>query len=644
MGQSDERHQRLAAILAADAAGYSRLMSLDEASTLAALDDARAVFRSQIESHHGRVIDMAGDSVLAVFGTAAGVVNASLAIQQQLETLVAGVPADRRMRFRIGVHLGDVIEKADGTVYGEGVNIAARLEGLALPGGVTISDAVHGAVRHRIAATFEDLGEQQVKNIVDPVRVFRVIQATAQAGAAGRVAAPALPGRWRSRDKSLQVQRVLAIVAVLIGVAVALWSYSNGYWPSRSAPAAAPPAMSLAVMPLTASHGDGAMAQRAEEWSRAMTAMVALEDCAIRVVPAPASQANAMGANRDVGKLARALNVGYVLEGDVRSSADGVIGEMHLTRIATGEQVWSGAASVKATDIRDDQMKKLRETAADIHASLQSSEVRRVLSQPSSDTTAMDYVLRGRSESQGGAAGTLQRTREAQRLYEVALRRDPNLVPALVGLAYEMSSEIDSDPQVDYARTLRRWEELSALAVKLNPSHPDVWAVRSGVLSYLGQGNAALEAAERAVRLDPYSAGALLSLGWILTNAVGRPADALARLEPFFQANPGGFGLLRTACEAHLLLGQYDQAIARCERAKGLRSEYWWVDLFLAAAYANRGDMVKAKAAIDEVRRLVPGYSMARLKANRYSMDPEFVRLAEATFHSGLRKAGLPEE
>src|ERR1035441_1536130 len=168
MNETVATRQRLAAILAADAAGYSRLMSLDESATVVALDAARSAFRAGIESHHGRVIDMAGDSVLAVFETATGAVSAALAIQAQLEILVAGVPADRRMRFRIGVHLGDVTEKADGTVYGDGVNIAARLEGLALPGGITVSDAVQGAVRHRIAASFEDLGEQQVKNIVDP--------------------------------------------------------------------------------------------------------------------------------------------------------------------------------------------------------------------------------------------------------------------------------------------------------------------------------------------------------------------------------------------------------------------------------------------------------------------------------------------
>ncbi len=173
MGETGIR-QRLAAILAADVAGYSRLMAGDERGTVTALDAARGVFKASIESHQGRVIDMAGDSVLAVFETATGAVSAALDIQKELGTLTPATPEDRRMRFRIGVHLGDIFEKSDGTVYGDGVNIAARLQALGEPGGISVSDSVQSAVRDRIAAAFEDQGEHQVKNIPHPVRMFRV--------------------------------------------------------------------------------------------------------------------------------------------------------------------------------------------------------------------------------------------------------------------------------------------------------------------------------------------------------------------------------------------------------------------------------------------------------------------------------------
>ena len=166
---------RLSAIVAADAAGFARLMSIDDRATVAALDAARTVFRRHFGEHQGRVIDTAGDSVLAVFETAGGAVAAALAVQEELAERMADVPEDRCMRFRIGVHLGDVIQKSDGSVYGDGVNIASRLQALADPGAIVVSESIRTAVKGRQqGAGFEDLGEQQVRNIADPVRAWRV--------------------------------------------------------------------------------------------------------------------------------------------------------------------------------------------------------------------------------------------------------------------------------------------------------------------------------------------------------------------------------------------------------------------------------------------------------------------------------------
>lgn len=198
---------RLSAILAADAAGFSRLMAADEHTTVAALDAARTVFRAQIDAHQGRVIDMAGDSVLAVFETATGAVSAALAIQQGLAIASEAAAPDRRMLFRIGVHLGDVIEKPDGTVYGDGVNVAARLEALAAPGGITVSEAVRGVVSGRVDATFTDRGEQRLKNIATPIRAFAIHPGSAAAEAStGAPIASAAP-RPTPRPPSLFVGR-----------------------------------------------------------------------------------------------------------------------------------------------------------------------------------------------------------------------------------------------------------------------------------------------------------------------------------------------------------------------------------------------------------------------------------------------------
>ena len=211
--------QRLRAILAADAAGFSRLMALDEHATVAALDAAREVFRAQIEAQQGRVIDMAGDSVLAVFETATGAVSAALAIQQALAATTQATAPQRRMHFRIGVHLGDVIEKHDGTVYGDGVNVAARLEGLAQPGGITVSDSVHGVVSGRVAVTFTDQGEQTLKNIARPIRAFAIDLGLPPAGV------PAATGKdpptGRSRAGALGDVRAARAPGAADGAAVA---------------------------------------------------------------------------------------------------------------------------------------------------------------------------------------------------------------------------------------------------------------------------------------------------------------------------------------------------------------------------------------------------------------------------------------
>jgi adenylate cyclase len=512
-----------------------------------------------------------------------------------------------------------------------------------LPGGVTISDAVHGAVRHRVAASFEDLGEQQVKNIVDPVRAFRVLGADARVQGTQKARPPMSLDLSKNRATAYALGHptlaavVAGVVVVVLGLALAgkIWN---------SVPAASPPAMSVAVMPLAAPSGDASLAHRADGWTRELTSMLALTSTAITVVPVPERQApsGAQG-NQSKSDLTRALNVRYWLEGDARSGADGVLLSVRLLDGATSKQVWSGTTNVKATDTTGAEMRALRKAAGRISGSLFQVEVRRAMAESLGDATAMEYWLRAESVNPQ-EAGTLQKAMEAQRLYEEALRRDPHLAPALLGLGGALLAEIDNSPNVDRDRVVRRLDELSSMAMKLNGAHPDVWGLRAAALSYLGRWDAALAASEQEGRLDPHSNRSVW-LAWVLTNQVARPSEGLALIEQLIAADPpGGFGEMRVGCEAHLLLGQYEQAITRCEKARGLNSDDWWVDLFLAAAYGHRGETPKAAAAIAEALRLVPGYSVARLKANGYSLNPAFIRLAEEHFYSGLRKAGLPEK
>ena len=233
--------RRLAAILAADVAGYSRLMAADEPATLAALDEARATFRLGIEAHGGRLIDMSGDSVLAVFESATAAVSAALAIQRELALASEDIADAQRMQFRIGVHLGDVMEKDDGTVYGDGVNTAARLEGLAEPGRVAVSDAVYAAVRGRLVARFDDLGNHRVKNIAEPVHAYRASEETrglpsrSLHGAGPAVAGGSIKPRAGAGRRRADTRRVLPNLLIEIAFAVLPLVVLGASWPDAAA-------------------------------------------------------------------------------------------------------------------------------------------------------------------------------------------------------------------------------------------------------------------------------------------------------------------------------------------------------------------------------------------------------------------------
>ncbi|UCC74102.1 MAG: hypothetical protein JSV86_05960 [Gemmatimonadota bacterium] len=382
MAEADLKH-RLAAILAADAAGYSRLMAGDERGTVAALDSARVVFRKHIESSQGRVIDMAGDSVLAVFESAAGAVNASLAVQAELKALSAAQPEDRRMRFRIGVHLGDVIEKRDGTVYGDGVNIAARLQALAEPGGLWVSDAVRGAMKSRIAASFEDCGEQQMKNIAEPVRAHRVRTETAAT-----------------------TQATFKATASVTEVDLSL-----------------PDKPSIAVLPFTNMSGDpdqeyladGMVEDIITELSRFQGLFVIARNTAFTY----------KGRSVDVKKVAAELGVHFVLEGSVRRSGDRVRVTAQLIDGQSGHHVWAERYDEVLSDIFDLQERVTRHVVSCLVPHIEAEEMRLLGSGQRRFREADDIAWRAmKSVFDAVFSGEAALTMEAIRLAELAIARD----------------------------------------------------------------------------------------------------------------------------------------------------------------------------------------------------------------------------
>ena len=628
--------RRLAAVLIADVVGFSRHMERDEAGTFERLREIRArVVDPKIAEYGGRVVKTAGDGMLLEFGSADAALRCAIDVQRAMAADNRRQPSEDRIEFRIGINLGDII--VDGTdIAGDGVNVASRLEALAKPGGVCVSAAVREQVHGSLDAAFDDIGEQQVKNIMRPIRVFAVALDGIDAihDPPRRTGFPSLAlGRrmlfgWRS------VLAVSLLVAVVAAVSLASW------WKWTIPRAPEPPAMSVGVLPLVTLAGISGTTQPLESLTRELSAELSRNDVGILIVPVTSRQSTQ--SNHDIAALARTIQVRYILEGEVEP-AQGAAGiHLRLVNAASGEQVWNETVSLMDTEARVDRTRLVRRSMDHLRHRLWDVEIRRAAAEPVAATTAMNYVLRALALE--NADKSLDRFRRQEALYEEALRRDPDLVMALLGLFYTLDGQLDVDSNADRERLIRRMDEVTSKAVNLSRGAPQTWDARSGALMYMGRWDAALEASSKAIQLDPDSAELIASRAWLMSMS-GRPAEAIALVAQAISMDPpGGWWTIRVGCEAHLLLGQYEQAIAACEKATGQVGVDFDIAYFLAAAYAHTGSRARAAEETAKILRGSPGFTIAKLKSKQYSTNPEYQRLAEAHWYSGLRKAGIPEK
>jgi adenylate cyclase len=575
--------QRLAAILAADAVGYSRLMAADERATVSVLDAARAVFRRQIEANQGRVIDMAGDSVLAVFETATGAASSALGIQQELQSYLTQLTEDRRLRFRIGVHLGDIIEKADGSAYGDGVNIAARLEGLAEPGGICISSAVFDAIGRQLRLHFEPLGEQRVKNIDRPIRAYTVA------------------GQART----------------LIGAINA----ENASGRSQS---------TIAVLPFVNMSGDSSQ----DYFSDGITEDIITEISRISslFVIARNSSFTYKGRDAKVQEICRDLGVRYVLEGSVRKSGQRIRVTAQLIDGDSGGHIWAERYDRELSDIfavQDDVTERI------VHA----LEIKLVdASRPSSSRVetdnpeAYDCVLRGREQYR---LFTKDGNNAARRLYERAIELDQGYAEAHAGLAETYLH----DWFYGSAEGLDRAFELAQTAKSFDPHLPLVYEALSSVHLFKRQHDDAIAAAKRWLEIEPGNAEAYANLAGIFHFAgeperVDRLIEKAKRLNPF---HPFYYTLyLGQAC---FTMRRFEDAVQFIKRSISHNPESLPARFYLAACYGQLGEEVLARDALEEVRRMSPEFSInwvRTIAAYRRAADLDLLT-------EGLREAGLSE-
>lgn len=631
---SSQQTQRLAAILAADAAGYSRLMTLDSQAAIAAIEAARGVFRSHTEAHGGRVVDMAGDSVLAVFETATGAVSAALEIQDEWEAANASTPMHLRMRFRIGVHLGDVIEKSDGTVYGDGVNIAARLQAIADPGGLTVSDAIYGAVRHRVGASFEDVGEQRVKNIADAVRVLRVRPVQDHS--------KIRPSRGVSpRTAGLAVAALFAIGLLGMGGWWA-WQYVSrpSYDPVPNS-TSGPPLLSVAIMPFVPATGSSDDSRFAERLTQDVISSIERNASSARVV-SHGLTARYQDKPTDPRAVGRELNVRYLVAGEVRPDNGTTAVTVRLVDTSSGITVSSARIATPTSSANSG--KAVAQLSARVRAMLYDSEEKRVARLPISGANVMELVLQANRirDQDRSPKGTLA----AQKLYEEAVRRDPDSVPALLGLYWTKVADASEGRRLASDQIIKELDELSKRALALDRRDPRVWTARAQSLMYLQQWDRALEANAAALQIDPDSTVTVGDRGWLLL-LTGQPEEALPVLDRAIELDPTGprvHGALQLQCSAHLNLGHYDRAIAACEKALAL-DDGWLKYLFLLGASAQKGDMARAEAAKAELLKRKPDVSIAQLKSAAPDWaNPLYQQQREAHLYAGLRKAAIPEQ
>jgi adenylate cyclase len=653
--------QRLAAILAADAAGFSRLMAHDEQATVQALDQAREAFRTAILAHAGRVIDMAGDSVLAVFDTAVGAALAALDVHRVLGALTAGVPADRQMRFRVGVHLGDVIVKPDGSVYGDGVNIAARLQALALPGGITVSDAVRSSLGNRVAATFEDLGEQHVKNIPGSVHALRMQAQRAPGASEESVASPAArddkssPAGPSAVTRKAQASRWLttswrawltAALTVVLGSASVLW------WArSDSGPPAA--AKSIAVLPFV----DMSERRDQEYFADGLTEELIgqLSRAADLKVIARTSSFQFKGKNEDIRSIASKLGVAHVLEGSVRRAGGALRITAQLIRASDGTHIWSQTFDRSESDIFRTQDEIATTVAQALNVALDLGGAKANSRPP--NLQAHNLVLEGdffRKRS------TKADNEHAIRLYKEAIELEPNYALAWVRLgdAYGQSAFTAwGSPSEDLASGRAAIDQALRIDPNLAAAHAShAWYLRTFDWDWQGGDAACRRAREldsgppdlvcyayawpfgrldemiavfrRQLAHDPLSTTAYWNLGSLLGLA-RRYAEAAEVFHKVLELNPSSAGAKAAIALTLLYQGKKAEALHLAEqepderfRSAVLPIVYWEL--------GRRSDSDRALSHFESTYTDAAAYDVAALHAYRGEVDAAFAWLDRA--------------
>ncbi|MEP7276292.1 MAG: adenylate/guanylate cyclase domain-containing protein [Betaproteobacteria bacterium] len=617
--------RKLAAILIADVVGFSRLMERDDAGTFSRLREIRTrIVDPKIEEQGGRVVKTAGDGMLLDFGSADAALRCAIEVQRAMRVFNQSKPLEDRIEFRMGINIGDII--VDGTdIAGDGVNVAARLEALAEPGGICVSAAVREQVHGSLDVGFSDIGDQQVKNIMRPIRVFAVD--LNDAASMQRVGAT----HARSVKKAPNRAALLGLTTfVLLGLG-GWWAWSH-----NSALPALP--LAIAIMPLSTPSNDTASAALGDTITKNLRVAVGRS-----IRNAPLVAASRIDAYSDKGAdpraKARALNARYLVDGDARSEAGQVTVTLQLVDGESAAQVWSTQVSLPeaqsvggASPLINRLTWRLRNAVGDAQTA-RATAGRATANEPS-DLVSRAYAV---------WADDLASTFAARRLFDAALHIDPNYVPALIGRAWTLNVEFEDDPKSNRDRIVLEMDGLARRATTIDPDNASAWNLLTTALGWQGRYDSALEASARAIRLDPANKSSLINRGWVM-DVSGQAQNTPELLAQSRAIDPDAFAYeFNVACEAYVLLGRFTDAAQACAKAAAL--ENWTQNqVWLIAALAQMDDRAAMDTAKKELLRKQPGFTILGFRSQQRSSHPVWVKQAEDNLYVGLRKAGLPEQ
>lgn len=577
----DRLERRLAAVLAADIAGYSRLMGADEEGTLNRLKAARkTLIDPAIDTHRGRIVKTTGDGLLAEFASAVDAVRSAVEVQRRMADRNAGEPQDVRLELRIGIHIGDIILD-DNDIFGDGVNIAARLEGIAEPGGICISDDAQRQIRGKVDVAFDDMGPQHLKNIAEPMRAWRF-----SPHPRAESAQPATP---------------------------------------EPAPALAlPDKPSVAVLPFKNMSADPEQEFFAD--GIAEDIITALSRYPSLFVIARNSSFSFKGRTVDVKQVGRELGVRYVLEGSLRKSGDRVRVTAQLVEAETGKHAWAERYDRGLADIFAVQDEITQATTTAIAPAIADAERQRAMRRQPASLDAWGAYQRGLWHLGKASA---EDNRLAQTFFQQAIDRDPMFAGGYIGLSAVLSRE---------KGTQAKEEELARRAVALDAGNAEAHARLALALNARGDHAGALDHAEQALTLCPNLAAAHGALGVILAYA-GRPQEGLAALETCIRLDPRDPSLVNRLSQvalAHYFCRDYEGAVRAAERAirsfPDFPSSYRW----LAAALGGLGRIAEAEEALKKATTISPSAFLFQVG----DRPPWFRPDDHAHMLEGLRKAG----